>query len=326
MNANVTEDQLLADLRQACFEYFHLDFTSAEPLDKGWLNRKWKAIAREGVFVLKQFSKERYRDRDLTPQHVALLEQLRQHQRGIPCPRVFTFDGNALLVSPSGERFVLMEFCPGRNLRPGTLNDTQMFDLGRITGNLHTSFNDGTYSPMAAPHFVPPSREERIGHWRTLAEQATENRTLLDMVAWQLKATEQMDLGWLADCEPGWAHRDLFVDNILFAGDEVSAILDFDRFAYNYPELDVARAILSGALQGGQLNVAAARAFLEGYRTERSFKKGTLLRALRMAWYMESVWWIRMNMDTREAPVRFAAEMMWLARNMERLPSLVGQL
>ncbi|MDQ0166176.1 phosphotransferase [Bacillus horti] len=42
-------------------------------------------------------------------------------------------------------------------------------------------------------------------------------------------------------------HRDLWMDNLLFHGNRVSAVLDFDRRKYDYPQLDVDRAIMSGA-------------------------------------------------------------------------------
>nr|WP_237171634.1 phosphotransferase [Paenibacillus sp. IHB B 3084] len=39
---------------------------------------------------------------------------------------------------------------------------------------------------------------------------------------------------------PGWVHRDLWTDNVLFNDDKLSAILDFDRLDYDYTQLDIA--------------------------------------------------------------------------------------
>jgi homoserine kinase type II len=143
----------------------------------------------------------------------------------------------------------------------------------------------------------------------------------------QLKATEQFDIELINSCEAGWAHRDLFVDNLLFVDNQVSAILDFDRFAYDYPELDIARVIVSGALDKENLNITAATAFLDGYRTQREFERGVLTRSLHMLWYMESVWWIHTNMDTTRAqPIRFAEEMTWLAKNLSQFSGMIGHL
>lgn len=122
-----------------------------------------------------------------------------------------------------------------------------------------------------------------------------------------------------------WAHRDLWVDNILFIEDRLSAILDFDRFAFDYPELDIARAIMSGALNGNVFNSNSARAFLEGYKTKRSLKKGTFVRSLYLLWYLESVWWTvpTINQD-RYQEVQFQNEMTWLAKHLSDLTSMFG--
>ncbi len=115
---------------------------------------------------------------------------------------------------------------------------------------------------------------------------------------------------------------------MLFSGDGLSAILDFDRLNADYLELDIARAILSGNLDGETFNVDTTQGFLDGYRTQREFPTGRILRDLRMVWYMESTWWITPNMDQHTVPPqRFAHEMDWLARNMHNLPpSLLSQL
>ncbi len=131
----------------------------------------------------------------------------------------------------------------------------------------------------------------------------------------------------LTACECGWAHRDLWVDNLLFEQDRLSAILDFDRLNYDYPELDVARAILSCSLLKDDFQAGNARAFLSGYRTECEFPVGKFVRALRMLWYMESPWWITKTMDQHSVPpARFAEEMLWLAKSHLELGEMVGDL
>lgn len=65
--------------------------------------------------------------------------------------------------------------------------------------------------------------------------------------------------------ETGIGHEDFTPDNMLFFGNEVSAILDFDRSQYGYRLHDVGRAILSFALKDGEMDLKKAYAFLEGY-------------------------------------------------------------
>jgi len=220
-----------------------------------------------------------------------------------------------------------MEYMNGVNMLPGSLNEDQMYSFGKITGHMHNVFHDGTYSNNHTPKFLPPSQEQRLEYWKVLdAKEQGENR-ISNLVEKQIKATEHFNFGWLSSCEPGWAHRDLWVDNLLFNGNQLSAILDFDRFAFDYPELDIARAIMSGALKEDEFHVKSALAFVEGYRTERKLKSGTLVRSLRLLWYLESVWWITSELNyERYQEIQFRNEMIWLAENLSELPEMFGDL
>ncbi|CAM4004614.1 phosphotransferase [Lederbergia lenta] len=84
------------------------------------------------------------------------------------------------------------------------------------------------------------------------------------------------------------AHRDLWMDNLLFKGNKITAILDFDRLKYDYPQLDIARAILSGALNEKGFDVTLAVTFMNGYIETYLLSKDYLVNALRLLWYMES--------------------------------------
>lgn len=78
--------------------------------------------------MLKQFSKERYAryglDEIALEQQAALRKQLRLYEKGMPCPRILTSDGNVI--------------------------------------HMHNTLNDGTQGVKpAATKFVPPSIEQR---------------------------------------------------------------------------------------------------------------------------------------------------------------------
>lgn len=216
-----------------------------------------------------------------------------------------------------------MEQMVGNNLLPGTLNEKQMYSLGLMTAHMHNISNDGMYRKEGTPKFVPPSIEKRLKHWETLYDKVKENDTLLDLIEKQLKATQQFNLDIISSSETGWAHRDLWVDNLLFNEDKLSAILDFDRFAFDYPELDIARAIMSGALEDKVFHSNVARAFLTGYRINRELEKGTFVRSLYLLWYLESIWWVVPNLNKeRYQEVQFQNEMTWIAEHLSDLTSM----
>lgn len=125
----------------------------------------------------------------------------------------------------------------------------------------------------------------------------------------------------------GWAHRDLWVDNLLFEEKKISAVLDFDRMKYDYPQLDIARAIISGALNEYELNVSLVQAFIEGYSEQHLIEKRSIIISLRMLWFMESTWWITSSMDLHSGPSeRFAKEMLWLSENQKELEFMLEKI
>ncbi|NOU91921.1 phosphotransferase [Paenibacillus sp. LMG 31456] len=233
-----------------------------------------------------------------------------------------------LLESDNGERFTVMEYCQGKLIPPGKTNVHQIYDLGRATGKMHRLLNDGTLSIKNSPQFIPPSRKQRLAHWNSVWEQAKEagKTRLLADIETQRRATEDINIEILELLQLGWTHRDLWVDNLLFDDNRLSAILDFDRLKYDYPQLDVARAVISCALDDN-LDISLASAFIEGYSEERTVIKGYLTNSLKLLWYMESTLWINANMDQHSVPpARFAKEMLWLAENQKNMSALLGNI
>lgn len=324
------EDRVWEDLKQAFTDYFSSPIRQSVPIRRGWLNYKWRISTDLGDFVLKQYNRERFKAYQPETLQLALSQQMRLSELGFPCPPLLSSNGKLMLDSANGERLIVMGYCQGDLVPPGQANIDQIYDLGRITGQMHQILNDGKLGRKESALFTPPAREERLEHWITLQEQAVScgDTDLSAQIETQRIATEHVELERFEAMETGWAHRDLWADNLLFEKSSVAAVLDFDRLNYDFPRLDVARAVMSFAFRD-HLDLALASAFMEGYKQEgvRTTEERYLTTSLQMLWYMESVWWIHRQMDLHSAPpVRFAKEMKWLAENINRLPDLLENL
>ncbi len=325
METNLTEELILDDLMTSFQHFFESKVYESTPIKRGWLNLKWKISTDSGQFLLKQYNKERFALYDPDELTFAFTQQVRLRHQGLACPNLLSHDGRFLLESGNGERFIVMEFCQGTLIPPGKATVQQIYDLGRTTGKMHRLLNDGTLGSKDRPQFIPPSREERLAHWESVWKKTKESgkNHLLAAIELQWKATEAFQVELLKSLAPGWAHRDLWVDNILFDQNRVSAIVDFDRLKFDYPQLDVGRALLSCALDD-DLDVSLASAFMEGYCEERPVMNGYAAHSLQLLWYLESTWWINPNMDQHSIPpARFAKEMTWLADNLKNLADLL---
>ncbi|OZB98835.1 phosphotransferase [Paenibacillus sp. XY044] len=317
------------ELQEYCEKEFGFNILQATRINRGWLNLKWKMETNQGTFLLKEYNQVRFKLSDLTQLQTTLEIHQKLHTEGISCPRLLTHAGQILHITNNNRRFVMMDFREGDVVKPGKVNEEQIHDLGRQTGKMHRLLNMELSIHNPKPQFNPPSKESRLSHWYNLFRDAEmeDKQWLLPFVELQIKATEAFDYAMLTACEGGLAHRDLWVDNILFHDNRLSAILDFDRLNYDYPELDIARAIISCSLFNDHFQLGNAMAFLNGYRTERDFPAGNLERALRMLWYMESTWWINNNMDQHSVPpARFAEEMLWLSKSHLELKEMFGSM
>lgn len=317
------------DLKEYCEEVCGFKIIQSTQINRGWLNLKWKIETNRGIFLLKQYNQERLKSHRLDELHNALKIQQRLYFEGVACPRLLTNTENMMHETENGQKFVIMEYCEGENVKPGKANENQMYELGCQTGKMHRILNSEIPINDTKPQFIPPSKESRLDYWVNMHREAEveDKQWLQPFIELQIKATEELDFSMIFDCEVGLAHRDLWVDNILFCKNKLSAILDFDRLKMDYPELDIARAIISCSLDRDYFQLKNAEAFLSGYRTKRDFPKGNLERALRMLWYMESTWWINKNMDQHSvSPARFTEEMVWLSKNHSELNEIIGNL
>jgi len=325
-----SEEQIWQDIVNCLRRRFGIEVFEWTPIRRGWLNLKWKVSTDAGPLLVKQYNRERFKLYKSEELLGAFSQQIRLRENGLPCARLLSDRGEVFVTSEKGERFLVMEFCEGNLIPPGRARERQIHDLGLITARMHHLLNDGTLGAKASPQFVPPSREERMDHWRSMrqtAEAAGDGR-LVQEIETQLRATEEADMDRFAGVSTGWAHRDLWVDNLLFFEQRVAAVLDFDRLNYDYPALDAARAVISCALDGqGRLDASLAWAFMAGYTEERHAAPGFLTQALQLLWYMECVWWIHAEMDReRDTTVRFAKEMEWLAHHVTDLPAMLEGL
>ncbi|MCU5534184.1 phosphotransferase [Bacillus cereus] len=327
--SNEKANMILQELQVECESLFEFKIKKVIPIHRGWLNLKWKLETDVGNFVLKQYNKERYKLYDPLTLLQALHQQQRLHNNGVSCPKLLTYKNNVMHTSKNNERFVVLEYKEGNLISPGKVNKKEIYSLGKTIGHMHNLLNDGSLIEGETPKFVPPTIEERVKHWEEKRREAEQlgKEHILPYIKLQQEATQLVNVNQFYNSKKGWVHRDLWVDNLLFHNDKVSAILDFDRLDYDYVELDIGRAVISCALHDGVLNKSFVASFLEGYRNELDFPVGNIVRAIQMLWYMESTWWIHANMDQHSVPPsRFADEMNWIAKNYSTLHSILADL
>ena len=324
------ENTILIEIKETIKRMFSIRVIEYAEINRGLLNLKWKAITNNGTLFIKQYNEERYPTSDekrLKRLNTALSIQKKLSEEGIRCPHILTFNGDVILRTKQNIRFSITEYKEGNLINAGRINCNQFHDLGVELGKIHGLVNK-QIDEKAIPRWVMPSKEELIAQWNenwrlTNGRNTAAINTFLKL---QKEIFENLDISIFDGSKPGWAHSDLWCDNILFYPDSLSAIIDFDRFQYIYPELDISRAILSFALDNNCLRMDAVKAFIAGYNQFGNVTADDIIRSLKLLYCLESFWWLNNESFNSEGPPRrFAEEMVWLTSNWLNLEKILSE-
>ena len=315
------------DIFETITNVFGLHISGFTQIEMGYMNLKWKINTDKGDLFVKQYNKTRYPEQKIKELEFSLNLQSKLHCEGIPCPELFSYKGEYIIKTTSGERFVLMRFCEGDNIKAGTANIKQMYSLGKTIGQMHKILNRHSSGHLPL-HWDVWSKERMIENWKERWEEASSLgcENTLSKLEIQKKIIEKSDIEIFSQCEKGWGHWDLFVDNILFKTNSVSAILDFDRMHYVYPEFDISRPILSCCLENDQISLDRVSAFVKGYQEYQKLTNQKLIRSIKLTWWKEAEW-VRAENTYNSAPLkRFSKENIWITDNWDDLECLFADI
>jgi homoserine kinase type II len=322
------ENSILVEIKETIERMFSIKIIEYAEINRGLLNLKWKVITNKGTLFIKQYNEERYptsNEKRSNRLNTAVLIQKRLSEEGIRCPHILTYNEEVILRTKQNIRFIITEHREGNLVNAGKINCNQFHDLGVELGKIHSLVNN-QIDKKAIPRWVLPSKEQLIAEWNenwklTNGRNTEDINNLLNL---QKEILENIDMNIFEGSKPGWAHSDLWCDNILFYTDSLSAIIDFDKFQYIYPELDISRAILSFALDNNCLRMEAVKAFINGYNQFGNITADDIIRSLKLLYCLQSFRWLNNDSFNSEGPPkRFADEMVWLSINWPNLEKIL---
>ncbi len=180
---------------------------------------------------------------------------------GLSCPDVMQRGDGSLLFEVQGKKGCIVSCLPGKTL--DALNESQLYACGRALAQLHLAGSD-----------FPQCRSNPTGtDWLAENVNAVLEQTA-ERYGQEAAALLSDELDFQSSCvwdalPQGVIHGDLFVDNILFEGDQVSGIIDF-YYAHDAAlVMDIAISINAQAVVLSNDDEARMRMFLAGYTSVR---------------------------------------------------------
>jgi homoserine kinase type II len=183
--------------------------------------------------------------------------------RGVPTP--------APLTSTTGQPFVLWQeqivsvfpWIAGRTLDRAALTPAHAAAVGGALAALHQA---GADFPDHRPGRYEPDEIDR-----RLARVAALGRPELGPAATILRAELASLATERAAAQPmGLIHGDLFVDNVLFAGEALGALLDFEQASWGRLGYDLAVTVLAFGFGRDDFRPELTRALIDAYLASRS--------------------------------------------------------
>ncbi|CAM3859661.1 MULTISPECIES: phosphotransferase [Paenibacillus] len=321
-----SSNEIIKEISEHINTTFGFKVRDAIPVLMGYANLKWKVHTGDEVLFVKQYNEVRYPEELLSSVEAALGLQDLLHSEGIPCPKLFSKNDLFIQRTPSGERFIVTEYCEGELVKPGEVNADQMYHLGQIVGRMHKILYSKAPQSLTL-HWKPESKEAKLQKWAKSWHEAVGHAAAKYVSALEIqrKIIDKIDLDLFKSCEEGWVHWDLFVDNLLFHDHCVSSILDFDRMHYIYPEFDISRAILSGTLLNGNINMKSVNAFICGYTESMPITVDKFVRSIKLTWWKECSW-INIKSENHRTLKRFVDELIWVGQNWTRLEEIFQEI
>ncbi|MEA2897212.1 MAG: homoserine kinase type [Bradyrhizobium sp.] len=233
------------------------ELLSYKGIAEGVENSNFLLHTTAGYFFLTLYEK-RVAPNDL-PFFLGLMAHLAGH--GITCPQPVTTRKGETLGTLAGRPSAIIDFLEG--VWPRKPNAAHCAAVGQALARLHLAGRD---FPMKRVNALS------VSGWRPLFELASPRADTLQHGLQALLGDEldHLEKSWPKHLPDGVIHADLFPDNVLFLGDNLSGLIDFYFACNDVLAYDVAICLNAWCFESDHsFNVTKARAFLNGYGRER---------------------------------------------------------
>jgi len=224
-----------------------------EGIPGGFGNSNFKLTTTDNTYLLKICDEKNLEELQI---QIALLTHLHRHAYPTVYP-ILQKNGDALHLT-SNYRVMLYPFLNGETPQPSQRVLTQ---IGEALAELHriSPLLELPRFPMGMAQITPFLKEVKNTQFATHP-----------FVIWLKSELEWIRPELEKPLRTGLLHGDLFLDNTLFDGDQMVAILDFEEGCHDTLLIDVGMTIIGCCYTAQhQLDVASVQSFLEAYNALR---------------------------------------------------------
>jgi homoserine kinase type II len=225
-------------------------------------NTNYRLTTTKGLYILTLYEKRVNTD-DL-PFFTDLMTHMATSD--ITCPKPVADKGGEVLKKLNGRQAALFTFLDGKSTP--TPSQNRCYAAGKILAKMHRAgenFNHHRNNTLGHAAWKPLLEKSRHGTIdRKFARPIQEAETWLDSI---LSA-------WPENLPRGIIHADLFPDNMMFIGNEVTAVIDFYFACHDILAYDLAIMINAWCFDRyDRFNINKSRQLIAGYQSIRRLNR-----------------------------------------------------
>lgn len=217
----------------------------------GQANTNYSIVTTKGEYVLTICDEKTEEE---VHQRTILLDRL--FDKGLPVPEIVpNIDGYSYIMF-NNKPVIVKTFIEGQIVKH--FNEKQTYQMGEVLAQIHTSAVPSSL-PMKMPYDIKGFKEvykhdNYFGKW------------VLDKVRFLKEHIP-------TNVPKGLIHGDFFWDNVLFHGEELSAVIDFEEACSFDLAYDLSMALIGTCVEKNSINEPLARSFIKGYQKVRKIQK-----------------------------------------------------
>jgi homoserine kinase type II len=185
-------------------------------------------------------------------------------ERGVPTPRPLLAPGGEPWLDWRGVQASLFPWVDGRTLGRSELGPEHAAAAGVGLARVHQAGLD--YGDRRLGRYEPAEIQRRFDQ---LAGPAQDDPALAAAIAELGPELARLERDRRPDVPRGLIHGDLFIDNVLFRGTSLAALLDFEQASWGRLVYDIAVSVLAFGFGADDFREDVTRAFIEGYLDTR---------------------------------------------------------
>jgi|GEM_PF-3541968 len=266
-----------SNLKVIIYENYGIELVDINILSGGWMNKKF--ICRDLAntkYVIKIFSSRKVSkmsNNEFSTDYLdnQLLNNLRienvMYCNNLNCEYIEPDKKNRILLPYGNDRLALIGFLSGHHVLRESINDVQLYYLGRECAKMHYLFRNVDKTPYKGEYLKIPTIDKLFERYEAKVNKKNQNTPKLYyelLIKHQKILTLLSEINIIDEIPISMTHGDFAADNILFEKD-MPKILDFELVRFNSPLLDIGRIIMSYCYNNDILNYNRIKSFMSGY-------------------------------------------------------------